>query len=110
MFNLSVVNIAPDAQRASINQLAALYGCGDNSLSVKLQDSNGAICWGCHSAWRPEDYATFSDEALRALVVPENLRPSLAFLYERLVMGDDAQTNWQAALAELELTVIEVPE
>lgn len=43
MFNLSVVNVAPDAVRAEINQIAALYGCGDNSLSVKLQDSNGAI-------------------------------------------------------------------
>lgn len=110
MFNLSVVNIAPDAQRASINTIADLYGCGDNSLSVRLQDSNGAVYWGCHSVWRPEDYATFSDEALRALVVPENLRPALAFLYERLVMDGDAQTNWQTALAELGLTVIEVPE
>ena len=36
-FNLSVVNIIPDVHKDAINQIAELYGCGTNNLSVKLQ-------------------------------------------------------------------------
>ena len=98
-FNLSVVNIVPDAHKDAINQIAELYGCGENNLSVKLVDSNGAIYWGCHSWWKPEDYAQFSDDELRQQVVPTELQPSLEFLYERLMLDGDAQANWTAALA-----------
>lgn len=99
MFNLSVVNIVPDAHRDSINQIAEIYDCGENNLSVKLIDSNGAVYWGCHSWWKPEDYAMFSDDELRAQIIPSELLPSLEFLYERLMLDGDAQENWQAALA-----------
>ncbi len=106
MFNLSVVNIIPDAHKDAINQIAELYGCGPNNLSVKLQGEDG-IYWGCHSWWKPEDYALFSDAELRAQVVPLELAPSLEFLYERLVLDGDSQENWQAALSELGLSIIE---
>ena len=106
-FNLSVVNIIPDAHKNAINQVAALYGCGENNLSVKLIDSKGAIYWGCHSWWKPEDYALFSDADLRAQVVPTELLPSLEFLYERLVLNGNAQENWQAALIALGLSLVE---
>ena len=106
-FNLSVVNIIPDVHRDAINQIAALYGCGENNLSVKLVDSTGAIYWGCHSWWKPEDYATFSDDELRAQVVPTELAPSLEHLYERLMLDGSAQENWQAALSENSLTIVE---
>ncbi|QBK68902.1 hypothetical protein [Acinetobacter johnsonii] len=99
MFNLSVVNIIPDAHRDSINQIAELYDCGENNLSVKLVDGNGGIYWGCHSWWKPEDYAIFSDDELRAQIIPAELQPSLEHLYERLVLDGDAQENWTAALA-----------
>ena len=107
MFNLSVVNIIPDAHKDAINQIAELYDCGENNLSVKLLDSNGAIYWGCHSWWKPEDYAVFSDAELRAQIVPSELQPSLEFLYERLVLDGDAQENWKSALGELGLSLIE---
>ena len=107
MFNLSVVNIIPDEHREAVNQVAALYGCGENNISVKLIDSNGAFHWGCHSWWKPEDYALFSDAELRAQIVPPELLPSLEFLYERLMLDGDAQENWQAALSELGLSIIE---
>ena len=107
MFNLSVVNIIPDAHRDAVNQIAVLYGCGENNLSVKLIDSNGAVYWGGHSWWKPEDYALFSDDVLRQKVVPTELQPSLEFLYERLVLDGDAQENWQAALSELGLSLVE---
>lgn len=107
MFNLSVVNIVPDAHRDSINSIAALYGCGENNISVKLIDSNGAIYWGCHSWWKPEDYALFSDPELRAQIVPPELLPSLEFLYERLVLDGDSQENWRAALSELGLSEVQ---
>lgn len=97
-FNLSVVNIVPDTHKDAINQIAELYGCGPNNLSVKLQGEDG-IYWGCHSWWKPEDYAIFSDDELRQQVVPTELQPSLEFLYERLMLDGDAQENWQAALA-----------
>lgn len=108
MFNLSVVNIVPNAHKDAINQIAELYDCGENNLSVKLIDSSGVIYWGCHSWWKPEDYAMFSDDELRAQVVPTELAPALEFLYERLVLDGDAQDNWQAALSELGLTVFEI--
>ena len=42
-FNLSVINIVPDAHKEAINTIAELYGCGENNLSVKLIDSNGSV-------------------------------------------------------------------
>ena len=108
-FNLSVVNIIPDAHKDAINQIAELYGCGSNNLSVKLQGEDG-IYWGCHSWWTPEDYALFSDEELRAQIIPTELLPSLEFLYERLVLNGDSQENWQAALSELGLSLVEEPQ
>ena len=105
-YNLSVVNIVPDAHRDAINQIAELYGCGENNLSVKLQGEDG-IYWACHSWWKPEDYAVFSDEELRNQVVPDELKPALEHLYERLMLDGDAQSNWQSALDELELTLVE---
>ena len=107
MFNLSIVNIIPDEHREAVNQIAELYGCGENNLSVKLIDSNGTVYWGCHSWWKPEDYALFSDEELRAQIVPPELLPSLEFLYERLVLDDNAQENWQQALVEMGLSLVE---
>ena len=106
-FNLSVVNIVPDAQKDAINQIAELYGCGENNLSVKLIDRSGAIYWGCHSWWKPEDYAMFSDDDLRAQIIPAELSPALEFLYERLMLDGDAQENWQSALDELGLNLVE---
>lgn len=102
MFNLSVVNIVPDNHKDAINSIAAIYGCGENNMSVKLQGEDG-IYWGCHSWWKPEDYALFSDEELRNLRVPVDLRESLNHLYERLSLDGNAQENWQAALTELNL-------
>lgn len=108
-FNLSVVNIIPDAHKDAINQISELYGCGPNNLSVKLQGADG-IYWGCHSWWKPEDYAVFSDDELRQQIVPTELQPSLEFLYEHLMLDGDAQENWQAALGELGLSLIETEE
>ena len=104
-YNLSVVNIVPDAHCDSINQIAELYGCGPNNMSVQLQGVDG-IYWGCHSFWKPEDYAQFSDADLRAQIVPIELAPSLEFLYERLMLDGSAQENWQAALEDLNLTQV----
>ena len=110
MFNLSVVNIVPDTHKDAINQIAELYGCGENNLSVKLIDSNGAIYWGCHSWWKPEDYALFSDDELRAQIVPAELQPSLEFLYEHLMLDGSSQENWQSALDELGLSLAETAD
>ena len=106
MFNLSVVNIVPDAHKDAVNQIAEAYGCGPNNLSVKLEDAEGNIFWGCHSWWKPEDYAVFSDEELRNQVVPAELQPALEHLYERLMLDGNAQENWQSALDELNLTLV----
>lgn len=106
-YNLSVVNIVPDTHKDAINKIAELYGCGESNLSVELTDSSGATFWGCHAWWKPEDYAVFSDAELRDQVVPAELQPSLEFLYERLTLDGDAQENWQAALSELGLILVE---
>ena len=107
MFNLSVVNIVPDEHREAVSQIAELYGCGENNLSVKLQDSEGSIYWGCHSWWKPEDYAVFSDAPNRNELTPAELQPALARLYERLALDGNAQENWQSALAELNLVTVQ---
>lgn len=109
MSNLSVVNIIPDEHREAVNKIAEIYGCGENNISVKLVDSSGSIYWGCHSWWKPEDYALFSDAELRAQIIPIELLPSLEFLYERLVLDGDSQENWQAALSDLGLSLVEEP-
>ncbi len=105
-FNLSVVNIIPDAYKDAINQIAEIFDCGENNLSVKLQGVDG-IYWGCHSWWKPEHYAIFSNDELRQQVVPVELQPSLEFLYERLVLDGIAQENWQQALVEMRLSLVE---
>ena len=109
IFNLSVVNIVPDAHRVNVDLIAEMYGCGHPNLSVKLQGDD-VIYWGCHSKWNPDDYATFSDEDLRNDLIHPDLRPSLEFLYERIVLDGDAQENWQAVLSELGLSIIETEE
>ena len=109
MFNLSVVNIIPNAHKDAVNAIAELYGCGVNNLSVKLQGADGTY-WGCHSWWKPEDYSLFSDDKLRQQVVPIELQPAFKFLYERIVLDGDAQENWQAVLSELGLSIIEEPK
>ena len=106
MANLSVVNIIPDTHKDAINHIAELYGCGENNMSVKLQGVDG-IYWGCHSWWKPEHYAIFSDDELRQHVVPTELQPSLEFLYERIVLDGAAQENWQQALVEMGLSLVE---
>ena len=80
MFNLSVVNIIPDMYLVAVNEVADLYGCGESNITVKLQDSEGDIFWGCHAWWKPKHYAYFSDDELRAQVVPPELLPALEFL------------------------------
>ena len=107
MFNLSVVKIVPNAHKDAVNQIAEAYGCGANNLSVKLQDAEGNVFWGCHSWWKPEDYAVFSDDELRQQVLPTELQPSLEFLYERLMLDGSSQVNWQSALDELGLSLVE---
>ena len=106
MFNLSVVTIIADEHRVAVNQVAALYGCGENNLSVKLQSPVGTY-GGCHSWWKPKDYAVFSDDELRQQIVPTELQSSLEFLYERLMLDGNAQKNWQAVLSELGLILVE---
>ena len=106
MLNLSVVNIIPDAHKDAVNAIAELYGCGENNLGVRLIGADG-IYWGCHSWWKPEDYALFSDAELRAQIIPAELLPSLEFLHERLVLDDVAQENWQQALVEMRLSLAE---
>ena len=105
-FNLSVVNIIPDAYKDAINQIAEIYDCGENNLSVKLQGEDG-IYWGCHSWWKPEHYAIFSSDELRQQELPSELQPALEFLYERLMLDGDAQENWQQALVEMRLSLVE---
>ncbi len=105
-FNLSIINIIPDAHKDAINQIAELCGCGPNNLSVKLQGEDG-IYWGCHSGWKPEDYAVFSDDTIRNELIPAELQPALAHLYERLALNGNAQENWQSALAELNLLTVQ---
>lgn len=106
MFSLSVVNIVPDNHKDAINQIAELYGCGSNNLSVKLQDAEGNVFWGCHSWRKPEDYAEFTDSDLRSAVVPVDLQPALEHLYERLELDGDSMNNWNTALTELDLTTV----
>ena len=105
-FNLSVINIVPDAHKDAINQIAELYGYRSNNLSVKLQGDDG-IYWGCHSWWKPEDYALFSDAELRAQIILTELLPSLEFLHERLVLDDVAHENWKHALVEMRWILVE---
>jgi len=105
--NLSVVHIIPDLYKDAINQIAELYGCGPNNMTVQLQGNDG-IYWACHAPWRPEDYAAFTNDELRAQIVPPELAPSLEFLYERCVLDGDSQENWQAALSELGLSRVEI--
>lgn len=105
-FNLSVINIVPDAHKEAVNAIAELYGCGENNLGVRLIGTD-VIYWGCHSWWKPEDYALFSDAELRAQIIPAELLPSLEFLHERLVLDDVAQENWQQALVEMRLSLVE---
>lgn len=98
-YNISVVNIVSDTYKDTINAVAASYGVGNNSLSVKLIDSTGSIYWGCHTRERMFDLPHPPD-------IP-NSAEALAALYERVVLDGVPMDNWNAALAELGLSVVE---
>lgn len=100
-FNLSVVNIIPDANLQDVNDFAELCGCGHNNISVMLQDGTGAVFWACHSWWNPDGYAAFKE-----IDIPSQYQESMSKLYERVVLDGDAHENWQAALADLNLTQV----
>ena len=104
-YNLSVVNIIPDAHLATIDQISEFYGVGTGNLTVKLIDSTGQIYWGCHSWWKPSDYDFFS-KAPPPHDIP-NSAEALTSLYERVVIDGVPMENWQAALYELGLSVYE---
>ena len=106
-YNLSVVNIASEQYKDVINAIGEAYGVGPNSLSVKLQDANGAIYWGCHSWWKPSDYDFFSKAPPPSDI--SNAVEALAALYERVVLDGVPMENWNTALAELGLSVVEEP-
>ena len=105
MHNLSVVSIIPSLHVDAVNEIARLYGCGENNLSVKLIDVDNNIFYGCHAFWRPEDYNFFLDLEIRNQIIPADLLPSLDFLYERIVLDGEAIVNWNEALNELGLSV-----
>jgi hypothetical protein len=44
---------------------------------------------------------------LREQVAPAELQPALAHLYERLVLNGNSQEDWQSALNELGLSLVE---
>ena len=64
----------------------------------------------CQKYWLIHPEYRFSDDELRAQIIPSEILPSLEFLYERLVLDGDAQENWQAALIGLGLSLVEVQE
>lgn len=64
-YTLSLVNVVPDVHREAINLIYTAYRAGDNALSVKLVDTNGAIYWGSHAWYKPWHYAYFMDEEIR---------------------------------------------
>lgn len=115
LYNLSVVNIITLAYRELIDALAEAYGCGPNNMSVPLGKDGEVTHYGCHSFWRIEDYAEFTDDAARKAKIAElppelqdAINAAVAALYERTVLNGDAQENWQAALQELGLTQVEL--
>ncbi|MHA3090799.1 hypothetical protein [Acinetobacter brisouii] len=99
--NLSAVNVIPDANLQDVNDFAELCGCGSNNISVKLQNSSGAIFWACHSQWKPDDYAAF-----KAMDIPAQYQVSMSKLYERTVLDGNPQQNFEAALSELGLSIV----
>lgn len=114
IYNLSVVNIIPTAYLDLINALAEAYGCGQNNMSVPLCTNGEVTHYGCHSFWRPDDYAEFSSDELRNAFISqlnvelqEPMQAAISALYERVVVNGDPQSNWQAALQELGLIQIE---
>lgn len=46
-------------------------------------------------------------DVLRQQVAPIELQPSLEFLYERIVLDGGDQENWQQALVEMRLSLVE---
>lgn len=113
-YDLSVVNIIPTAYLDLINALAEAYGCGPNNISVPLQTNDEITHYGCHSFWRPDDYAEFSSDELRNAFISQldaelqaPMQAAISNLYERIIVDGDPQQNWQAALAELGLTEIQ---
>lgn len=114
IYNLSVVNIIPTAHLNLINALAEAYGCGPNNISVPLGKDGEVTHYGCHSFWRVDDYAEFSSDELRnafisqlSVELQEPMKAAVAALYERTVLNGDAQENWQSALGELGLSLVE---
>jgi hypothetical protein len=100
-FDLSVVNISKDIYKDKVNAVATSVGCGLDSLSVKLQDADGNIYWGCHAWWSKSDY-----EAYHNMPIPTEYQEAMSNLYERTVLDGNPQQNFEAALSELGLSIV----
>lgn len=116
MNTLSIVNVAPESTAGLINELAEILGMGVDNLSIKLQNQNGDIYYGCHSWWTVEKYISFKDlSRLSKLGVDvDRFKPALATLFESIRNSVDMtqeevnQTpilNWEQSLIDLQLTV-----
>lgn len=105
-YNLSVVLLIPAPYKDAINQYAESIGWGPDNLSIELVHTDGSTWWGCH---------TMADAGFLELMSspPEpdtevDYTPALAVLVSSIVPGGDPLENWNATLAEHNLTRTEV--
>lgn len=109
----SVVMIVPSPHRAALNGLGQQMGYGPDTWNVPLSAS-GALPtthYGTHTWEQAGGQFRQLRLAVQAGITPPGLEPyaaALASLYVRAVEDSlDASSNWQAALTETGLEVIE---
>ena len=94
---ISCVMLVPAKHRATINELTASMGYGDDNLSVELVKPNGRIWWGCH--WWVDL------EFLQAMADPENASEAMASMVVSVAESGTASGNWSSTLEANDLTL-----
>jgi hypothetical protein len=106
-YTMSVVQLCPGAHKIAAEQVAEAAGYGAGNLSVELRDASNNVWWGCHAWWVPSALAAASALPPEA---PAAWHAAMAAVITRTQYGGEPLDNWQAALAENGLGVVEVPE
>lgn len=108
-YTISCVLLIPAAHRDAINAVAEAIGYGPGNLSVELLHTDGSTWYGCHT-WAEQAFLDMIASPPPEVAQIQGGPEALAALVVSSVEGGDPLSNWQQALTENGLTVVEPAE
>lgn len=99
IYQISCVLFIPSELQEAINDIADSLGYGPDNLSVALKKPDGAPWFGCHT-WCAQSF-------LDQMADPAHSGPAMSALIVSAIEGGSASENWNQALKDHDLTLVE---